>query len=140
VEYALRAGRCVAWLSSRPPWLPLTGTENVYAHPRPNTTAIEAATRAALLRNEISASKKEQSSYLAQVERAKNHTKAQEKKRARLERRGGNEGAGAEPAEAAAKAKTAASGKGRNFEQRQAVQQSGKGVDAALGSVLDSLF
>lgn len=98
--------------------------------------AVEAATRAALLRNELAQSKKEQAEYLRQVDRAKNYEKAQDKKRARQERRG-EIGAdkGDEATPAAKKAR-----KDRDFEQRSVIAPKGSGVDAKLGSVLDSLF
>jgi ESF2/ABP1 family protein len=105
---------------------------------------VEAATRAALLRNELAQSKKEQAEYLRQVDRAKNYEKAQDKKRVRQERRGedttGNgdgHGHGHGGSEKAAKKPK----KERDFEQRSVVHAAkGAGVDAKLGSVLDSLF
>merc|ERR1712093_60913 len=78
--------------------------------------AIEAATRQALLRNQLAQSKKEQAEYLRQVDRASAYEKAQLKKRGREERRaeagetGGDataaateQGAGAGPAKKAKK-------------------------------------
>lgn len=96
--------------------------------------AIEAATRAALLRNELAQSKKEQAEYLRQVERAKNYEKSQEKKRARDERKG--DAIVKEGDKPSKKVK-----KERHFEQKTVVTPKGQGViDAKLGSVLDSLF
>jgi ESF2/ABP1 family protein len=87
------------------------------------------------LRNQIAQSKKEQAEYLRQVERAKNHDKAQDKKRARLERKG-DSAAGAVEESTAEKQK-----KGREFEQKAVVQKNkGPVVDKKLGQVLDSLF
>lgn len=96
---------------------------------------MEAATRAALLRNELAQSKKEQAEYLRQVDRAKNYEKAQDKKRARQERRGETAADGTDDSKPAKKAK-----KDRDFEQRSVIAPKGSGVDAKLGSVLDSLF
>jgi hypothetical protein len=67
------------------------------------------------------------------VERAKNHEKAQEKKRVRLERRGGGDAL-------TAGEKSENKKKGREFEQKESVYTAGKGVDEKLGKVLDSLF
>jgi ESF2/ABP1 family protein len=90
-----------------------------------------------LLRNELAQSKKEQAEYLRQVDRAKNYEKAQDKKRARQERKGdaSTDGGRDEEGKPAKKAK-----KERDFEQRTVVSPKGSGVDAKLGSVLDSLF
>lgn len=107
------------------------------------SAAIEAATRAALLRNELAQSKKEQAEYLRQVDRAKNYEKAQDKKRARQERKGGSQTNTAEDATEATEGRaTKKAKKERDFEQRTVVSQNkGNGtVDAKLGSVLDSLF
>ena len=88
------------------------------------------------MRNQIAQSKKEQAEYLRQVERAKNHDKAQDKKRARLERKGDSAAAGAVEESTAEKQK-----KGREFEQKAVVQKNkGPVVDKKLGQVLDSLF
>lgn len=102
-------------------------------------SAIEAATRAALLRNELAQSKKEQAEYLRQVDRAKNYEKAQEKKRARQERKGDRGESITNPSESAGRAAKKQK-KERDFEQRSVVTGKGSGVDAKLGSVLDSLF
>ncbi|KAK9897003.1 hypothetical protein P389DRAFT_168708 [Cystobasidium minutum MCA 4210] len=105
--------------------------------------AVEAATRAALLRNELAQSKKEQAEYLRQVDRAKNYEKAQDKKRARQERKGGAApGSAADAGEEDEARPSKKAKKDREFEQRSVVSQNkGSGVvDAKLGSVLDSLF
>lgn len=101
------------------------------------STAVEAATRAALLRNELAQSKKEQAEYLRQVDRAKNYEKAQDKKRTRQERKGGETTIeGGDDAKPSKKPKQE-----RDFEQRSVIAPArGSGVDAKLGSVLDSLF
>jgi len=72
------------------------------------------------------------------VERAKNHEKAQEKKRVRLERRSGENGGGSTTGEG--KSEKSEKKKGREFEQKESVHTAGKGVDKKLGKVLDSLF
>ena len=98
------------------------------------STAIEAATRAAHLRNEIAQSKREQADYLRQVERAKNHEKAVDKKKARLDRRVAN--GDDVPATATSKSVQA----GRSFEQREVVKQKDKTIDEPLSKVLASIF
>lgn len=94
------------------------------------------------MRNELAQSKKEQAEYLRQVDRAKNYEKAQDKKRARQERKGGSQTNTEDAGEATEGRATKKAKKERDFEQRTVVSQNkGNGtVDAKLGSVLDSLF
>lgn len=107
-------------------------------------TAVEAATRAALLRTQLAQSKKEQAEYLRQVDRAKNHEKAQEKRRTRTERQSAKSvtsndlGHGVDENDDDGRKKKIR--KDRVFEQREVLPSTGKVVGEQLGRVLDILF
>lgn len=112
--------------------------------------AVEAATRAALLRQQLSQSKREQAEYLSQVERAGNYEKAQLKKRAREDRKAASSTAapGEKEDEDGTKPVAKKQKRERNFEQRTSLssksrKSTGEGtapIQGKLGSVLDSLF